>query len=239
MMAAGSSPLTRGKLSKSFHVDNVNGLIPAHAGKINPETRQERPERAHPRSRGENNTSTRRGRIFEGSSPLTRGKSSERIHALLEDGLIPAHAGKMSTRWCARRAGGAHPRSRGENWSTLIIDESSGGSSPLTRGKFRGNDTVPVAAGLIPAHAGKILYASAINRPAGAHPRSRGENCCVRTTSPPNAGSSPLTRGKSLKDRRIRARHGLIPAHAGKIPRRSSSTSSSWAHPRSRGENTS
>ena len=29
----------------------------------------------------------------------------------------------------------------------------------------------------------------------------------------------------------------LIPAHAGKTPRRSSSTSSNWAHPRSRGEN--
>ena len=51
---AGSSPLTRGKLDapRSLHVDGR--LIPAHAGKTDFVGCDEAPERAHPRSRGEN-----------------------------------------------------------------------------------------------------------------------------------------------------------------------------------------
>ena len=51
------------------------------------------------------------------------------------------------------------------------------------------------------------------------------------------AGSSPLARGKP---RRLGPRHGdcgLIPARAGKTPPRKPPWTSTWAHPRSRGEN--
>ena len=50
-------------------------------------------------------------------------------------------------------------------------------------------------------------------------------------------GSSPLTRGKWLYRSASTALCGLIPAHAGKMGFSSSLHSSSWAHPRSRGEN--
>ena len=50
-------------------------------------------------------------------------------------------------------------------------------------------------------------------------------------------GSSPLTRGKqSLSPESLRA-SGLIPAHAGKTTRMRAKPSTSWAHPRSCGEN--
>ena len=52
------------------------------------------------------------------------------------------------------------------------------------------------------------------------------------------AGSSPLTRGKQLDGPARQRPHGLIPAHAGKTTRVLFGSSSSSAHPRSRGENT-
>ena len=50
-------------------------------------------------------------------------------------------------------------------------------------------------------------------------------------------GSSPLTRGKLPVAVGSTVSGRLIPAHAGKTPSLSSSSSSSSAHPRSRGEN--
>ena len=51
-------------------------------------------------------------------------------------------------------------------------------------------------------------------------------------------GSSPLTRGKQVQPRAKPHDHGLIPAHTGKTPRSRGATARTWAHPRSRGENT-
>ena len=112
------------------------------------------------------------------------------------------------------------------------------GSSPLTRGKpgDRARDARPE--GLIPAHAGKTIASTASNGMQRAHPRSRGENPRRPGACRPAVGSSPLTRGKQT--RRVDADRflGLIPAHAGKTLRRARTMFWSWAHPRSRGENT-
>ena len=50
----GSSPLTRGKLLPDQERLRLGRLIPAHAGKTDPEYRRSPDHRAHPRSRGEN-----------------------------------------------------------------------------------------------------------------------------------------------------------------------------------------
>ena len=90
----GSSPLTRGKprLPRMRHV--LPGLIPAHAGKTPCASLLSALRRAHPRSRGENKTSTHGSHPASGSSPLTRGKHCLRQPAAQGAGLIPAHAGK-------------------------------------------------------------------------------------------------------------------------------------------------
>ena len=113
--AAGSSPLTRGKLAGFGLTLGLAGLIPAHAGKTPPPRRQGWTPPAHPRSRGENSPSRMPPCSHTGSSPLTRGKLGGNLHARLDIGLIPAHAGKTG-RSAPRGPGGrAHPRSRGEN----------------------------------------------------------------------------------------------------------------------------
>ena len=131
-----------------------------------------------------------------GSSPLTRGKQTERGDEVYTLRLIPAHAGKTPFPSVRALRAGAHPRSRGENNQFSLPSPVSDGSSPLTRGKLAGIDGGDVGAGLIPAHAGKTLINEDQENPNAAHPRSRGENSSMDHIVRSESGSSPLTRGK-------------------------------------------
>ena len=215
----------------------MQGLIPAHAGKTCRGPCCACAWRAHPRSRGENLRPGAHAGRARGSSPLTRGK--RRTTYLHENvgRLIPAHAGKTLGGLGEAAQGGAHPRSRGENLIPTVMQLSSVGSSPLTRGKPSSCTLRPRTARLIPAHAGKTSRASRTSCQAPAHPRSRGENPSLVTHSVGVSGSSPLTRGKPLARARGDRRRRLIPAHAGKTMRCRHPTAQGAAHPRSRGEN--
>ena len=151
--------------------------------------------------------------------------------------LIPAHAGKTgySSAWRVVRA--AHPRSRGENSACRSELFASCGSSPLTRGKRKKPGRERITDRLIPAHAGKTVCSNDCTGPAQAHPRSRGENYNMHIVRYPRAGSSPLTRGKHVTRAQRHATARLIPAHAGKTGATTARTSTTRAHPRSRGEN--
>ena len=93
-IAAGSSPLTRGKPASANGRSRPPGLIPAHAGKTAVMEGDAVIDRAHPRSRGENDCC--HGDVYagRGSSPLTRGKRRIADASFRRSGLIPAHAGK-------------------------------------------------------------------------------------------------------------------------------------------------
>ena len=176
--------------------------------------------------------------FVSGSSPLTRGKRVWVLPGHLAAGLIPAHAGKTPCPASSHSSRRAHPRSRGENTEADEDSRALWGSSPLTRGKH--DDVTPggLHLGLIPAHAGKTAVRPTWRRSRWAHPRSRGENLPVLSALETTMGSSPLTRGKPVERRPRRARRRLIPAHAGKTARPTSSGNPPGAHPRSRGENT-
>ena len=233
----GSSPLTRGKLLALILLTERKGLIPAHAGKTFSDGTMRHVYRAHPRSRGENSMILFSLIGDRGSSPLTRGKPVKRWNAGRIPRLIPAHAGKTELIPTNCQHGKAHPRSRGENSIPTGGTMRQRGSSPLTRGKPREAGTEKVRQGLIPAHAGKTLISPLISRPAGAHPRSRGENIRGPRPRNQNRGSSPLTRGKHIVGLVGAGYLGLIPAHAGKTGRFLTGSKALTAHPRSRGEN--
>ena len=118
-----------------------------------------------------------------------------------------------------------------------MIDEAWAGSSPLTRGKQLELIAKLEFTRLIPAHAGKTHCKDSCRWCAAAHPRSRGENPSSRLCDQRIVGSSPLTRGKLHAGCRFLEKRRLIPAHAGKTPRRTARPPSRPAHPRSRGEN--
>ncbi len=151
--------------------------------------------------------------------------------------LIPAHAGKTSSRSPATSKRRAHPRSRGENAPALFRARRWRGSSPLTRGKLLQVAEGERVHGLIPAHAGKTYEAHALAIQTGDHPHSRGENRGYCRTSGNSAGSSPLMRGKRKQGCQVNVVQGLIPAHAGKTRPMRLAGPGRRAHPRSRGEN--
>ena len=159
---------------------------------------------------------TKRCSVCQGSSPLTRGKRLPAFARFVRPGLIPAHAGKTRRGFGWIGCDGAHPRSRGENFSRLVMQNSPSGSSPLTRGKLADQALTLDGLGLIPAHAGKTRGKCARSPGRWAHPRSRGENQTVYKQLSQWSGSSPLTRGKRTGRRRGRSQQRLIPAHAGK-----------------------
>ena len=192
----GSSPLTRGKHQGQGRGLLCFGLIPAHAGKTTTSLSEVSGARAHPRSRGENALHLHVRCCERGSSPLTRGKPARRRPRTAGRGLIPAHAGKTSSRSIRRSSTTAHPRSRGENARIALLPAISLGSSPLTRGKRMCHFWNTFRFGLIPAHAGKTCPIRIAPIHPRAHPRSRGENQPRCYYARGSLGSSPLTRGK-------------------------------------------
>ncbi|ETJ06904.1 MAG: hypothetical protein Q605_AUC00188G0001 [Actinomyces urogenitalis DORA_12] len=214
-MPAGSSPLTRGRPSRSASNREIRRLIPAHAGSTRSAKSSPAGRSAHPRSRGVDWGLPGGGRVVIGSSPLTRGR--------------PA-----CSRWVRRRSP-AHPRSRGVDASMCWLHASRHGSSPLTRGRRvtqKGTRSWPR---LIPAHAGstRLSWCAATTRTA--HPRSRGVDLHAGWADLEHPGSSPLTRGRRVDDEDACAGVRLIPAHAGSTRTNSAPASSEPAHPRSRG----
>ena len=236
---AGSSPLTRGKRRYVRLPPDALRLIPAHAGKTKISCSITWTRRAHPRSRGENLSTTVIPGVANGSSPLTRGKPFLLVAGLGGGGLIPAHAGKTPSSGKSSRGRRAHPRSRGENYAWCGAFQVWGGSSPLTRGKQPPSSNARPTHRLIPAHAGKTSSSRTGSVRCGAHPRSRGENLEGLEPGAQGRGSSPLTRGKPRTDACARRGGGLIPAHAGKTPWGVYMSVRFGAHPRSRGENAS
>ena len=132
-------------------------LIPAHAGKTRASVGPVVTVTAHPRSRGENFAKSLPAFCPMGSSPLTRGKRRHGLFARVRERLIPAHAGKTTSREPNRADTWAHPRSRGENVLAAPMIVLIWGSSPLTRGKRPKANRLANDLGLIPAHAGKTL----------------------------------------------------------------------------------
>ena len=153
---------------------------------------------------------------IRGSSPLTRGKLFEGDLSVADHRLIPAHAGKTSTRSASSSDPPAHPRSRGENSRVRHDETVEDGSSPLTRGKRAWGRRLSQGRRLIPAHAGKTTHDAVRASRVRAHPRSRGENARGNGGRLAPRGSSPLTRGKPGGDAGDPVGERLIPAHAGK-----------------------
>ena len=171
--------------------------------------------RAHPHVCGENKGVAVLGKGMKGSSPRVRGKLIGCAGVRVDDGLIPACAGKTKSPSTQSVKGRAHPRACGENVAWCGI-HARAGSSPRMRGKRRHSEQRRIPRRLIPAHAGKTLACDRGRSTRRAHPRACGENFKDGGSVEPQQGSSPRMRGKlsSLLGRLLRPR--LIPAHAGK-----------------------
>ena len=151
--------------------------------------------------------------------------------------LIPACAGKTRCGCGSTGCGGAHPRVCGENDERRRCCGGHAGSSPRVRGKHDLHEGHGPQRGLIPACAGKTMFADVSAAKSTAHPRVCGENRRAASAARWARGSSPRVRGKPVREvpgfRVLR----LIPACAGKTRRSLFKPQSSRAHPRVCGEN--
>ena len=170
----------------------------------------------HPRLRGELLAAITGVSAAIGSSPLTRGTQAQpHIRADLTR-FIPAYAGNS-----AEVAPPTAPRD---------------GSSPLTRGtQIEGRNGVCWFR-FIPAYAGNSSAGHAVRPKSSVHPRLRGELPDTDTVDWVSGGSSPLTRGTQLCQRRQFKKARFIPAYAGNSGMPQRPESSKAVHPRLRGE---
>ena len=149
-----------------------------------------------------------------------RGRVLVRLFVGGSLGIIPAGAGKRPRTTRRTPACQDHPRGCGEEGGALTLWDYFGGSSPRVRGRDGNKIVDRVTRRIIPAGAGKRLFAEVGEGLSEDHPRGCGEELPL---SPPRAspqGSSPRVRGRGHARPRTQAEAGIIPAGAGK--RRSS-----------------
>ena len=212
----GSSPHTRGALSRCGFCVLPGRIIPAYAGSTHRSRWPYVPPGDHPRIRGEHRQAHVQSRRALGSSPHTRGAPRQRGIHHQSIRIIPAYAG--STPVCARVRSRRwdHPRIRGEHWSRRDTFGRAKGSSPHTRGAPDAGVHLARRPGIIPAYA--------------------GSTCLSKAFFDAYCGSSPHTRG-ARRQEEIQARHvRIIPAYAGSTFPSLASTSARRDHPRIRGE---
>ena len=114
---SGSSPLARGRRLRYGRVRRWSGIIPARAGSTVGGSRVGARLWDHPRSRGVDRQREMLSNCFKGSSPLARGRPTDRNRPGRWRRIIPARAGSTAPEadWGHRLED--HPRSRGVDGS--------------------------------------------------------------------------------------------------------------------------
>ena len=165
-----------------------------------------------------------------------RGKAIESRNATCFRRIIPAGAGKSTSRLVPFTNAEDHPRGCGEKpfpCAAVFVFE---GSSPRVRGKATGYHHQGIPYGIIPAGAGKSFAPTPWFGTNGDHPRGCGEKFLLFGLMASLRGSSPRVRGKALESRNATCFRRIIPAGAGKSTRKPQCYLLSKDHPRGCGE---
>ena len=232
----GSSPHARGAHDLVPHRPALGGIIPACAGSTRARLDLSQLRRDHPRMRGEHLAEETRALLDMGSSPHARGAHwySTAVRHLL--GIIPACAGSTVPCTIPDNTAWDHPRMRGEHKSAVVRSYRRAGSSPHARGARGCSATLSGLGGIIPACAGSTIVRRVWPRLAGDHPRMRGEHLRLLSPGLTVSGSSPHARGALSQIAPPSIGRRIIPACAGSTGTTARGSTTSWDHPRMRGE---
>ena len=190
---------------------------------------------AHPRAGGADPLRMDLAQDAAGSSPRGRGGQALIAQALYGGGLIPARAGRTSSRGRVPGPTRAHPRAGGADAITPGGASGREGSSPRGRGGRHDPRIVLGAGGLIPARAGRTAVEQPAARARRAHPRAGGADKAKPRPGAGRAGSSPRGRGGLSPPHPHRVEVGLIPARAGRTLLLPAASRRQGAHPRAGG----
>ena len=234
--STGLSPRPRGSLLLGGRREVTRGSIPASAGKPIPTPTSTVTTWVYPRVRGEAKWTMPGGHRAEGLSPRPRGSPDAPGWARPSLRSIPASAGKPSTRPWEPSSSRVYPRVRGEAWWPRTPRSPRRGLSPRPRGSHRVAHHDGLAAGSIPASAGKPNGHHLRHRDDRVYPRVRGEAMHWIRRSRMSAGLSPRPRGSHPTEWSRSPHPGSIPASAGKPTVCALLDLSKRVYPRVRGE---
>ncbi len=234
-MTQRSSPRTRGLSGGRARWHHDPAVVPAHAGVIRCAPRTARTPRRRPRARGgypEFITT-----VLDGgkSSPRTRGLSVRLRGDARLSRVVPAHAGVIRTRGPDTGRHGRRPRARGGYPASEVIDRGEPASSPRTRGLSGRQPVLDVPGLVVPAHAGVVRRAAGPTTGATSRPRARGGYPNGKTLIAAGIGSSPRTRGLSVRVVALEVDRVVVPAHAGVIRWSPAGPACCGGRPRARG----
>ena len=151
----GPSPRVRGSRGRLCRGAEVDGSIPACAGKPARRSPGSSSGAVHPRVCGEAGVFGQRQLNEAGPSPRVRGSPPTPVVAAHLWGSIPACAGKPMRSVLPSRVAWVHPRVCGEAASSAWSASTLRGPSPRVRGSPTDPEPTPTPAGSIPACAGK------------------------------------------------------------------------------------
>ena len=156
------------------------------------------------------------GGVDKGLSPRVRGSRPPPRPVAHRQGIIPACAGKPSSRPAKCQTHKDYPRVCGEAATASASAGAIRGLSPRVRGsRVQGLGKV-LRPGIIPACAGKPGRRRARPPRPRDYPRVCGEAAAVAVHVGITEGLSPRVRGSRIRDGHSRPRAGIIPACAGK-----------------------
>ena len=233
---SGSSPRVRGEASKNEEKACLQGIIPAGAGRSGTVAPAVEPLRDHPRGCGEKAKAAYEMGLEKGSSPRVRGEAEVTPDVAWRFGIIPAGAGRSPLSSPLAGAFWDHPRGCGEKLFHAPPKCAPPGSSPRVRGEAHVRHHGAIGVGIIPAGAGRSLWASCGILSLGDHPRGCGEKIVQRGAFSRFQGSSPRVRGEAINRAAASSLSGIIPAGAGRSGNANSTALKSWDHPRGCGE---
>ena len=151
----GSPPPMRGKVVTPFLPRLYVRITPAHAGKRQGRTNNDRNGGDHPRPCGEKQAVNMFFAFLRGSPPPMRGKACVLCPPCVALRITPAHAGKRHAAIKLYALWQDHPRPCGEKAGVQDTRAARRGSPPPMRGKGARIRTAALEARITPAHAGK------------------------------------------------------------------------------------
>ena len=197
----GSSPRVRGEVARVGGRGQLEGIIPAGAGRSGSYRIDFITDRDHPRGCGEKSAISAPYHASRGSSPRVRGEVNVPFRGVAACGIIPAGAGRSPTLSSLPIGEWDHPRGCGEKPPNLPITMDYPGSSPRVRGEAGSPNLHALPTGIIPAGAGRSLDRRGGSAGHGDHPRGCGEKLYPRLRVWVTTGSSPRVRGEAPSPR--------------------------------------
>ena len=191
-------------------------VLPAHAGMVPSNARRRQPGKGAPRARGDGPATTSARLGVDVCSPRTRGWSHPCRLRRSRRHVLPAHAGMVPGTRKVRRLRCGAPRARGDGPPRGRAWRAGAPCSPRTRGWSRPGRRSPMTDQSAPRARG--------DGPSSSRSRRKWRKC------------SPRTRGWSSAHERWARPRGVLPAHAGMVPRHPRHHTRRQRAPRARGD---